>query len=1676
MSSYYNRIEGTLNTGQTARSSDIHVIQSEIQDAIQQALIDIHGTGVVLGEEEDALKLEPTTQHIDQSDTNFDEEHQGLSCYEVYFRQPINIEKSSIESIRLEMLNNSNVEVTVYAEIQDANFNTIAESNTVLKVTDPNTYEPIDFVFSQDHLPLGRYYFVLRPVDISSVDLAVNGDEVIYDTINPSMFKVKYDSEGTYSTPEENEVILHEDSYGLEASYDGNEYYEARYLEEAWVESDSGSTIAERNFDLYFEHIFSSGNTYLINNGAAIVLGEKVYPLDTHVTIDGPSVHGDRTDLVILTTDGQLNVIKGTVYNGEKIYPVDSTGLKIAYITTYKYGLSEDEKANILNGVTTLSEVENQAYNRKVPSIEQDDENNMTRQRDILERLRRLEKKITYQQNNNSPTRIKYNCEVDPVLANNGVDEDASIRGEGSYGLTEGQASDGSTALVTGKSQTYSWSIINKKYSYNTTKEASTVKGELIISDVHMPLTKPKSVQPFMKCEMQLVAPGYQKAGETYISPNPQKIGGVPYAKISVTIKKGSKTIDTYTVKTNNYGTYSLSLWNTKKLKEGTYKIYAKYNDKTVKSTMKVYKNNHSFSNVTAKTHSVVVSVKTVTAAQSTQSLTPTSNFFVGDDSFYKDKVNVDTDTGEVTIQRVGDTGEYEKNKLLKDMKVFSSSERVYKLKSDKKSLTSEYPVLNFTLDSDTYIKKITPYVTKFKNLDKFRIIIFKNDFIFDKQKNVRKIIQKKITKKDSIFPTVYDSGWQSLKSAVKAGDGYKKLKKPVTFDIKKEFKAGTYSLVVCGHINSKNKEGAIKILEYVTRDYKKEYGIATKCTGGSQLSIINMDINNLTNRSWDVLIEQRPYKYYGSGILMSKAIDTSSNIKGCTVGKKNRSFSIPNGCSMKLYVSNNGGTSWVNADSGTVTFDGDGHSFRWKLEMTSNSTSTPKLYYNNVRKYAISFNLAESSTYIPYEDYHETRDLKIRNDLIEHRFSEWEFARLYIEDDELQSKIDILFSYADNAYSNVNTAKSSWDENIFFSQIFADLTLNDFSRDSVDYDNYEGNVEYDEYNYHFNMDSEYIMHYTGGNALASPDIYYEKGALAPYEYGDISATDDEGNPLNEIHNAFDYKYIDNQYQYKDNEDDSTKKYSGMHITDGPMWQAVLKETASEYSANDVVIGVKFNEALDVTENMTYITLGLTPVIKEQEDTSTDSSGTNTDSSGTSTDSSSTSTDNSSTDTSEEELSFPPGTFDVVVAVNKNGEIDESDATNGKAYIIDKKLVANEYNEVTISFIDDLEGFEASGIGSIGIRIRDPDNFNAGDGIQLGRITTGSYNRRPYVPYMYTGKWSRLGWKTASNCKAYAMYKLGRKDAETTSTLKAFYPITQYDKDAVEAEITFNDNDTISATYTKLDETTTDYEIPSDSVVNKGQTLYLWNNRGTSRKENTTYTQSGTVIKREGNEITTTIKTGSGAGTYVTKDTGNQTLFYLPPNKTGVLFTIETDIPYTIYDLIDIEYYIFTTYKDGADSNSNKNTNVQTHKENGVNYTYHTHGSFSKGDIYVNFYDTRDIERASPVESFALPAWGRIQTSSYVTNKVVHSWFKKRSDAVNIRTITIERRNPRQDEKEKNSVSVDEMYLMLNNILLFNAETEAALGPQMQMRIYPNATSNLSDNTKIRKVGGIYRI
>lgn len=1650
MPSYYNTVTGTIDAGRTARSSDIHLIQSSIQQAMRTMISDMFGAGFILGESENALKLYSTSEHRDQYNENNEDNIRTISFLDRYFKQPIIIEKSSIETINIQVTNVSNITTTIYAEIRNTDGELLQESNVVLAPNAQGDFQTIGFHFDLHHLPLGIYYFILRPVDISATDLTINGDETPYDTITSEMFQVRYDTEGGYTQ-------------GLQASMDGSTYLDAKILIDDIGYTNEGDII-DINPDLIFEHIYSSGNTYLITKGSAVVLGEKVYTLDTHVTIDGPSPLGDRTDLVTLTSDGRLNVIKGEVYNGAKKYPNEDTGLKIAYITTYRNNTSTwiCPKCNNTNSISTQKCIKcgnlaptNVTIN-KVPSIEQADDNGITRHRDVIERLRRLEKKVNYQEQRNSPMRIKYNCEVDPILANNGVDDDASIRGEGSYNVSS--TNDGSQTTITSNvGLNYAWSIIKNNYTYNSTTKSSE-NAKITLYDTVTTKTKVNYKSNKLKPGELLIQAEATELPDVN-SLTSESIAAKPLSglKMKIQIKKGGTLKKTYDVTTNKQGQVKLSIWNAK-LSAGKYNVYLIYDDTSIKGSLTIKDaNSVNVNNINIKAHSDTITITKNASGSVTKSLP--DGVIPGDDSFYKEHMKVDTENGIVQVSKISNKGkEWTTNSLLKDKNTFQSHEVQYKINFGN-SLTSEYPLLHFTLPRDTTIKTITPYIAGFQNMKSFGILIFKNDTVFDMIDNTRQVFTKYISKHDARFPTQYNSGEKSLKDLAKQSGDWKVLKKQVSFDVNQDFDAGMYTLMVYGKLENNKKSGIIKIKQYHTYENTSKYGIAAKSLGTSQLSLIHMDTSNLSDWSWDVAIEQKTYTYYDKGILISKPINTVLPVKACNITKN---LTIPDGCDAELWVANNG-SNYIRVNGNSVKFKSEGNSFRWKLVFYATAEKTPKLSFDPKRQSAISFTLATNVNYVEYEDYHQCYETPLLNanaitrtftaSPAQDTFSSWEFARVYMEDEELQSKIDICISYAyDNYTTNVETPKNRWND-IFFNTIFANLSLDDFSRDSVDYSNYAGDVEYDEYNFPFNMNSDYVMHYTGGNALASPDTTSEL-----YEYGNIN------NNQQNINDNFTTQFINESYEYYDNDDIGiTHKYAGMHMSKGPYYQAVYTPT-TEYTRNDVIAGVTFPSGLDIDENKTYFTIGIY-------------AGLNT---------ANYSNDSNYSD-NEGNFFYPPGTFEIVVSTNPYGDVDTENAATGKSYVINKKLEAStyartvsesndatlpslslSYNEVTVNFLEDLEGFETTGVYAIGIRAIDPENaMKNGDIIGIGRITTGSYNRRPYVKYMYTGSWERLGWKRLSSnkaCKAFSIYNLGRKNADVTSSYKVFYPIDNTDDDIKKASRKISDfND-------------------SNDNLNQGR-ISVWQKYNSSyrRLESGNKGHSGTgSITRNGTTITTKL---DGQGTFTTNDSGNPILFDLPADVTGNLFKIDTDIPFTIYDLIDIEYYMFCEHVTKATGDANgeslKNrlitldSNVHNFYENSNvrndnDYYYITDGSFSKGEIILDFYETRDINNAQPVESFPLPSWGRVATRSNVSDKTVHAWFKKHTASTKIKCIVLRRANPRK-------VAVPHIRLILNNILLFNADEQLALGPQMQLRIYPNTMNNYA-NTKIRKYGAVYRL
>ena len=1666
MPSYYNKVTGTLDAGKTARSGDIHLIQSSIQEAMRSMISDMFGTGFVLGEAENALKLYSTSEHRDQYNYNNDENTSSISLLDTYLKQPIIIEKSSIESISVELMNTSYKTVTVFAEIRDSNSELIQETNATLESTKLAEYQKISFNFNVHHLPVGLYYFILRPIDIAATDLTVNGDETPYDTIQPDMFLVKYDTEGSYQS-------------GLQASLDGNTYLDASILLEETQYDDNGHAV-DINPDLIFEQIYSSGNTYLITKGSAVVLGEKVFPLDTHVTIDGPSVQGDRTDLVTLTTDGRLNVITGNTYTGVKQYPIDDTGLKIAYITTYRNSATtwicpKCQQTNNINNIICPkcgTRSPTNTKNSKMPTIEQADEGSVTRNRDVIERLRRLEKKVNYQEQHNSPTRIKYTCTVDPILITDEDNDDAYIRGEGTYKVSS--QNDGTQTTITSDVGIHlAWSIIQDHYTYNSATNSSA-NAVLTLYDCATTTTQPKDYDASKNAKGQYTV--HMEAMELTETSTVEEAAksGTPLANLplQLQIKKGGDHVDVVSITTNEKGSYDLALWS-KKLSAGKYNIYLLYEGEQItKASLTVYGTNEEINSKIVTTLAPHTGTATIVKDVSgTVTKTLPDGVISGNDSFYTEHMKVDTATGQVKVSKINHKNDWTVNTLLKDMDTFDHQDVQYKINYGN-SLTSEYPLLHFEITKDTTIESITPYISGFQNISEFGILIFKNDTVFDMINNTRQVMTKYINQLDANFPTVYDSGFKSLKDLVTQSNNWKILKNQVAFDIKKDFDAGMYTLMVYGKVEDSKTDGIIRIRQYHTYQNAKNYGIAAKSLGSSKLSLIHMDTSSLTDWSWDIQIKQTATSYYDKGILISKPIKTISPIKACNISKN---LIIPDGCDAELWVANNG-NNFIKVNGNSVTFSNEGNTFRWKLVFYATASKTPLLKFGYEQQYAISFTLATTIDYLEYEDYHQCYETPLinantitrihTNSDAKDMFGGWEYARIFMNDEELQSKIDICIAYAyDNYDTHVYNEKKYWGRDIFFSTIFATLSLADFSQESVDYSNYSGDVEYDENNFLFNLNNDYTAQTTGGIAIASPDVLSSK-----YKYGNINE-----NPTT-IENSFSYKFVNTSYAYRDNYKDATKVYAGMHTTQGPYYLR-KRVTNDNYSRNDVIAGITFPSGLDIDEKTQSLTIGLYCGIDRTKHT----------------------VNNENIDKNDD-CYYPKGTFEIVLATNPYGDVNENEAHTGIIYTINNPLKATmkdveeeekietvsdslgnalamsnqareTYNEVTIPLDKYLDLTSTTTIYSIGIRAINPSTAMAvGDTIGIGTIKTSSYNIRPYVPYTYTGSDARFKWTSLQpsnkKCKAFSTYTL-------TSDRQVFYPISEEDK-----------NNTRTITESVLSD-------PNDNFNSQG--IVTWSELDSSYESKETL--HGT-IQRQNSTITTTVTEDNyiKKGKYVTTESANKILFELPAGLTGNLFKIETDIPLSIYDLIDVQYTMFcerinATRTDGTtrtdtelnttlmipETNNdisflNGHTNVRANDDRTI--YYRTDGSFSKGEIVLDLYETTDIKNAEPIESLPLPAWGRVATQSTVKNKIINAWFKKHTTSTKVKCIVLRRADPRNLGNK-----LPRIRLMLNNILLFNAEQQLALGPQMQLRIYPNAIKDAGySNTKIRKYGAIYRL
>ena len=1684
MSSYYNRVIGSLAPTEIARSEDINLMQSNTQTALQEMIRDICGAGCIIGGGEEDLKLTPTPDHTDQENMNYEDEADFISFQDRYLRQSILIEKSEIQSIRVQMMNLSEYEPTVFAEIRDTDFNLIKETNAKLTVSE----DPIDmiFTFNLNHLPLGEYYFIIRPVDMSASD----------GTIDFESFKVRYDKGGNY----------HE---GLDVSYDGVNYLPAIQLEiiDQVEGTDIYVTDYGNNFDLFFEHIYSAGNTYTINPAPCIVMGEKVYPIDTHVTIDGPSPQGDRIDLVTLNTKGELNVTQGLPYTGAKTkanYPINNTGLKVAYITVYKNSNVQWVCPNC--GTVNDGSIENcvtcsEIANTRIPLIEQGDENNITRQRDILERLRRLEKKLNYQVENNSPSRFKYTCNVDPIMAidaeyvvqtdsNNNQLKDANGNvikkikyAEDSYGINATTNEKGETILTMNRgadSDSKAWSIIDqiKTVTVNSVKTPATLRGY----DLNIPVNKPSKVKPkdhyyYVTVTSQkrtLTKEGKKKtevkktSGVVTQSVKEYEYKGIKEVPLTITIKskKTSKVLHTIKTETNSEGVVHINMWQYR-LKAGTYKVTTSYDDTKIVNTLKIYSND----NFKAATKSQKKKIQILESQTVSSTSTVPKNVITGNDSFYRDKVTVDTDNGEVSIEKITNADAYknENNIDAKSLKKIKSINVEYKINSTNNSMQSEYPMLTFNVDEDCTIKGFTLNIEEFNNIDKYKVVLFKNDKIFNLDSS-RSSYTKGISETDlkksnnTLFPNIYYSPkWVTVKGTKKKSSKVKSNSNEITFD-EIDLLKGTYSILIIGALKDKKKDGKIVIKEYDAPEASM-YGASCRVKGSSGPSgptKIYIEGNSLSTKTWLFSLNKKVHKYANQGVLISKSIDLEKNITACKI---DANYIIPPGCQIDTYVSNNGGKTYVKANdfNQNVTFNGTGSELRWRIVLKGVEGQTPKLTFDEKKGYAIKITMSTAEKYIGYEDFgrcfatpmlnaNTITNTVLKNSNIRNKFEEWEYCRLWMEDEDLSANIDICFAYDNENYkTNTDTKQSAWPKTIFFSQIFSNLTLKDFSQESVDYSNYTADVEPDENNFRFKLETDYISNAGGAGEIVTTPL----SALSPgqyeYSYGDITNEDiDMSN--------FDYGLVTSPVIYAANtpeEDDdgvetSTTKNAGVRLISGPYYQAkysisnenAVTGEASEdtdsscvwaadggdatYDEKACIIGVSFDSGLEITEKYTSIALDVFTNLRDCKETNSETGELELDNNGQP--KLMTASADSTKYINDDGFAYiPANTLEVVISLNPYGLIEDDNATYGIAYPITVPLRSCHHEKIDINLAD----LYGSTIYSIGLRVSTKSDeegnlyaswhddkhpsLHAGDILGMGNITLQAYNRRPYTPYIYTGDTSRWNWENlcdADDSQAYVQYKLKGKTATT------------YNKKYVQMPIK-KDVD-VTKTYTTTGKT----------IYSKSGTRLNYNDDDLEKTIKFTRTKNSNRIKTIINNDTT--------NEYVNTDNADTIVFYLAQGEIGKMFKVNTDLPLTPYDYIDVEYYIEHT--------------------NG----YKSDREIYKGDIILDLYDTTDTASTSPIESLPLPAWGKVQDEAETNSKTVHAWFKKHTDASTVKSIVLRRENP------TGCLPVD-LKLHLENIIFYNADMMPALGPQMHVRIYPKNMNSLS-NTKIRKFGCIYRI
>ena len=987
MPSYYNRVIGRLRPGAIADADDINMIQTNVSDALRAVINDHHqNDAFILGEDKNAFLLSPAPKrsgrYIDTMNLVDKDREKWLSIRRYGYRQKIKKSKTSLYSIIAKFRNTSKKPVTVWCELRDSTdfllkrtsfelpANTLAsEFEIVFDETFCSTapglshkeIEPFDtkymappqnqesFDDGVDHtnemnvnnftVGASELYFVIKPLNINQYDVSVNGDE---------------------------DEIINDDTFAVLADRDGNY---GKLLEQT---GNDGLYYDETAYDLHFRDVYANSSTYLCEMGEAVIDGQKVKCMDTHISIDGASEFGNVKTYVYMDVDGHLKAINSKAYmednEADLTVPLPGGMLLIGIITTY------------LN-------------DNKAPTINQDDTSLHVRMRSHHERLRRLEKELSYTKDIAFPPRLKY------TLTGEDIVDSTPEKGYNSLNIET-----------------------NMPDNTNGTKNANEIEGSKF----------------YLTTDSQ---------GNFVIRTSSAEVITIPVTLL------GEKSVSVDTTDKDEKKT------DEKKTDEKEKKTETVVSQENI-LTKEELKGEEAVKHITENVNMEVDGEKGIVKLKNNNNA---SGVGMTDEEAKATTFNPWDD----------DASNRPKNK---DVTPTEREYSVTKGKNGKNDWASEFPAMTFYTDTDYKLDGIHIPITKFKNCDSIKFVIWKRQGPNNKTNTVW--LEKK----------VYTSKDFSLENA-KEKDGYQIMEDGFTIKIEDglNLPKGQY-VIVCIH-TPKEGTGSCYVETYKP-DNPKDFCIRYYGAGDASHFLLKERYLEIWYNSATFTGTEK--KYSKEGHIISGTV-TYENKEPITKILATGNIQVPEKCEYHLYADTGGGWQELKLDKSTA-ITGGGISFRWKLEFKGDS-DTPVLSYSDEKKYALNFTLTrkQSNVGAGYSDENVCVTSKTINgntilkeymgnpNLKTDKFSNWEFARIWATDNPSNKMIVDIAGSDTQAYIKNDTIvtdkytipsqESTFD---IFSLYYCDLTLDDFSKTSVDYSHYDATTEYDEHNLRLKLDYDY--------------------------------------------------------------------------------------------------------------------------------------------------------------------------------------------------------------------------------------------------------------------------------------------------------------------------------------------------------------------------------------------------------------------------------------------------------------------------------------------------------------------------------------------------------------------------------------------------------------------------